>query len=289
MTDSGAAATPVLAFTRLVVVVGVALTTGSGVVLTLLPDRTEDYWSWTIRAPLSAAFLGASFAAAAVGLVLALREHEWQRVRIVLVSALALTSFSLIATLRHLDTLALEGPDALPRLAAWTWLFVYLALPPLVLSAIVLQERAGGSKEYVVAQPVQRMTRAVLLTLGIALAPLGAALLVEWSALLERWPWTLPALPASIVAAWIATYSVALLWLALREQDRTRMRIAFAPAMTFLTLQFVATLRFADELLGGPAAWIYVAVLVGILAAFAVIAWRESREGLTAPANVERA
>ena len=120
-------------------VAGVCLTAGTGIGLYAVPDRTADYWAWTIKAPLSAAFFGAGYIGAALSLALAARAREWERARVVAVAALTLTSLALVATLRHLDTFAF-GDGGLPEAVAWTWLAVYVALPPLVLTAFVLQE-----------------------------------------------------------------------------------------------------------------------------------------------------
>jgi len=56
-----------------VFVAGVCLTVGTGVGLFVVPGRTEHYWAWTIKAPLSAAFFGAGYLGAAVALFLAAR------------------------------------------------------------------------------------------------------------------------------------------------------------------------------------------------------------------------
>jgi hypothetical protein len=85
---------PVLPFKRLVFVVGVCLTAGTGVGLFAVPDRTADFLAWTIKAPLSAALFGAGYITAAVSLALAARERHWERARIVAVAAFSLTSLA---------------------------------------------------------------------------------------------------------------------------------------------------------------------------------------------------
>ena len=52
------AATPVIPFTRMVFVLGVCLTLGTGIALFAAPADTASYWAWTIKAPLTAAFFG---------------------------------------------------------------------------------------------------------------------------------------------------------------------------------------------------------------------------------------
>ena len=95
--------------TRAIFVLGVALTAGTGAVLFLFPDRTDDYWAWPIAAEPTAAFLGAGFLGAAVSLALAARERAWQRARLVAVLAFALTSLALLVTLSNLEPFALDA------------------------------------------------------------------------------------------------------------------------------------------------------------------------------------
>src|SRR5512144_777302 len=54
-----------------------------GAQLTLLSEHTDTYWAWTIAKPITAVFIGASFAATAVLFTFGLREREWIRVRAV--------------------------------------------------------------------------------------------------------------------------------------------------------------------------------------------------------------
>jgi hypothetical protein len=75
--------TPLLGYTRAVFIAGVCLTVGTGVGLYALPDRTADYWAWTIKSPLTAAFFGAGYLSAAFALGFAARAPSWERARIV--------------------------------------------------------------------------------------------------------------------------------------------------------------------------------------------------------------
>jgi len=132
--------TPVLRYTRSVFVAGFCLTIGTGIGLYAVPDRTADYWAWTIKSPLTAAFFGAGYLSAACALGLAARAPSWERARAVAVVAFTLTSLALVATLLETGTFAF-GNGGLTGAVAWFWLAVYVVLPPAVLVAYVLQER----------------------------------------------------------------------------------------------------------------------------------------------------
>jgi len=268
--------TPVGSLARAVFVLGGCLTTGTGIGLFVVPGRTAEYWAWTIKAPLTAAFFGAGYIGAAMSLWLAARTREWQRARIVAVSAFTLTSLALVDTLRNLGAFAF-GDGGLRSVVAWTWLVVYAALPPLVLIAFVLQERAGGAREYGRERPALPMSRFVLGAAGAAMGALGGALLADWSRLASRWPWSLPPLPASVVGAWFCTYAAGLLWFAVRERDWSRARIGVASGMIPLALDLVAAARLHDGFKGTLATGIYLAAVAVLLGSVATVAVFEER------------
>ncbi len=271
-----AESTPVLPFTRAVFVLGVSLTAGTGVALFAVPDRTADYWAWTIKAAPSAAFFGAGYLGAAASLALAARTREWQRARVIAVAALTLTALALLATLLNLEPFAF-GDGGLREAVAWTWLAVYIALPPLALAAFLIQERSGGSREYGVELPAAGVTRLALGGAGALLGAVGVGLLADWTWLAEQWPWPLPALPAAVVGAWLCTYAAGFLWFALRERDWRRIRIGVLPAAIAVALDLVAIGRFWDSFDGGPATAVYIAFLGALLIAVGGAALVEER------------
>jgi hypothetical protein len=263
-------------FARTVFVAGVCLTLGTGVGLFAVPGRTEDYWAWTISAPLSAAFFGAGYLGAALALSLAARAREWRRARIVAVLAFTLTSLALLETLRNLGPFAF-GDGGLTEAVAWTWLTVYAALPPLVLVAFVRQERAGGAAEYGVELPALGATRLVLGAAGAGLGLIGIALVADWRWLAVRWPWPLPSLPATIVGAWFCTVAAGFLWFAVRERDWGRARLGIAPIAVPLVLDLVSAARLRHDFAGDAATAVYLAGLVVLLVAIAAVTGVEER------------
>jgi hypothetical protein len=251
--------TRVQGFSRLVFALGVCLTAGTGIGLFLVPDRTADFWAWTIKAPLTAAFFGVGYISAAISLALAARGGLWQRTRVVAVAAFTLTSLALLATLLERGPFAF-GEGGLREGVAWIWLAVYVALPPLVLIAFVRQERLGGSDEYDVGGALPAI-RILLGCVGLVLGAVGVLLVLDWRPLADNWPWTLPSLPARVLGAWLCTYAVTLLWFALLDHEWVRVRIAVLPALVVVALNAVAAVRFHDDFRGGLATALY---LVGL-------------------------
>lgn len=257
--------------TRIVLAVGVVLTAPTGLGLYVRAADTTDFWAWTIRAPLTAALLGACFFAASVGLALGLRAPGWERARPILAVAISLTSLSLLVTLRHLDELRFHDPAALPRLVAWTWLLVYVALPPLALAAFVLEERRARPAR--AARPLRRASTSALGAAGAALAVLGVLGMVEWDTLARAWPWPLPPIASSILGAWLLTFGVGLLWVVFRERNVSAVRMGAVPMLVLCGLELGAAVRFRDDFDGGwaiPFAGV-VAVLAAVVAAVVAI------------------
>jgi len=270
------AATPVLLLTRAVFVLGVCLTAGTGFALYAFPDRTADYWAWTIAAEPSAAAFGAGYLGAGVALTLGALTREWRQARVVMVLVFALTSVALVVTTIDVEPFAI-GEGGLPGAVAWTWLAVYVALPPLALAAFVLQERAGGAGEYDVAVPMLRSTQLLLGSVAAIVGVLGLALLVDWSWLAERWPWPLTPLTARFIGAWLVTYAAGFLWSVLRERDWRRTRIAVPPAATTTALLLVSSIWVSDDFDDGAATPLYLALFSALLLTMVVAAVVEER------------
>lgn len=267
--------TPVLRLTRAVFVLGTVVTAGAGIVLVALPAETERYWSWPIAAAPTAAFLGASYLGAALSLGLSARERGWPHARLIGVLALALTSLMLLVTLRDLAPFELEE-GGITGVMAWTWLVVYVVLPPVVLLAFVLQERAGGRREYDAA-PARPGVAVGLGAASVLLGLVGLGLLLDWNALEQHWPWPLTRLTAGAVGAWLCTYALGLLWFVLRERSWRRMRAGAAGLALSVALHLASAARLRDDLDGGVSTLAYVAGCLLLLAAIGVAALVEER------------
>jgi hypothetical protein len=276
-TDTAVGApTAVQPFTRLVLVLGVCLTVGTGPALFVEPRRTATYWAWTIKAPLTAAFFGAGYLGAAVALAWGARTREWQRVRIAVILVLTLTTIALVDTIRAWHTFSFHE-SGLPRVAAWIWLVVYVLLPPLALTAFVRQERAGGAHEYATAMPALTASRIAVGLPAVLVGVVGVLLVADAAWLTERWPWPIPLLPATFVGAWFCAFAVGLLWFAVRERDWSRARIGVIPMLVPLVLGLVAAARLSDGFRGSTGATVYVAAMAALAAVLVTVAVIEER------------
>jgi hypothetical protein len=236
----------------------VVVTFLSGLALYPLARRADTSFAWTIKAPITAAFLGAGYWGAMLGITIAAMTREWQRVRIVFVIGTVLTTLMLIPTFVYIDQFHLDEGSARAKQLAWFWLILYLVQPPVVFTLFVLQERAGGRRERDVEEPLLGWFRWAVLAQAIGLAAVAVAL---WPLRADGfWPWALPDLGAAAVAVWIITFAAGLGW-CLYERDWRRARVVFPAYLAFLLLLLVAAARFSDAFDGGAwQTWAWLAV-----------------------------
>ena len=238
----------------------------AGAQLWLLSGLTDEIFAWTIKSELTAAFLGSCYWAAAVLALLSARQRSWAEARIGVPGVLAFVWLTLLATLLHLDLFHLDGPDALAQTAAWVWLVIYVAEPPILLWLFIAQLRTDGV-DPPRANPLTAPYRLVLAVIAVLLVAFGAALFVAPVEVGEAWPWTLTALTGRAVAAWLIAFGglLAAMWW---ENDRQRIRLGTYAILTLVPLTVIALARYGDEVdWQDPAAFVFLASLAGLLAA----------------------
>jgi hypothetical protein len=256
---------PVLPGMRALLVAFAGLTLLAVLSLYVGSSATDRFFAWTIDPPLSAAFLGAGYAAGTGLVLLSLRTAVWSHARVPVVTIFVFTLVTLVATVLHLDRFHLQEDQAgLPLAAAWLWIAVYVLVPPAIAVLWWAQERAPGHgpPEHV---PLAPWLVALLAAQGTVMTVVAIALFVAPSSAAALWPWPLSPLIARMVAAWLLAFGVAA-GLAIRARDLGRMRAAAIAYAVFGVLELVALLRYPDVVAwGSPAAWGYLAVLAAVL------------------------
>jgi hypothetical protein len=236
-----------------------------GPLLFLLPDRTDTLFAWTINPPLTAAFLGAAYCTALVIELLAARERIWSRARVVYPAMLLFTTFTLVATLLHMDKFHFAASGFLARFTAWAWLIIYVLAPPAMLVLLLDQLRSPGA-DVPKRASLPAWLRALLGVQGAVMLVLGAALFVAPSSVSPIWPWTLTPLTAQAVAAWLIGLGFAAAH-SFYENDLERTYITMAGNAAFGVLQLIALLRFTGAVnWTAPNGWIYAAFLIALVA-----------------------
>ncbi|HMQ35022.1 MAG TPA: hypothetical protein PKD53_30165 [Chloroflexaceae bacterium] len=232
--------------------------------LLLAPRHAGAMFFWAIEPPLNAALLGALYLGGGIAVCLLARRGRWEPARAltpVLVSAGLLIAG---VSLAHLDRF---GPGLRPAY----WLAVYLGAAPLALAVYAAQERLGASWE--VREPVAPAARALAVGTGALLVGAGAALIIWPAPAVAAWPWPITPLTLRVFAAWFAAFGVGLLWF-LADGDWGRLAILPRMLIGAAALALAALIvHHSDLTTTGPGLWLYVAHLVALAAAGALLHW----------------
>jgi hypothetical protein len=233
-----------------------ALAFSAGLLLYVLSGNTDDTFSWTIKPPLTAAFLGAAYWAAFVLFAWSARQSLWVRARPFVLPVTAIAVLLLVATLLHDDKF---HKDLFGRF----WIAAYLLVPPFLAAALWTQRRAPRVPAPP-REPLPAWLRAALVVEGLVLSGVGIALFVAPDTGDSLWPWVLTPLTARAIGAFCAGFGAAALQAAF-ENDIGRLAGSAYAYATLGLLELVAVLRYPDELDGSGArgiAYVALAALV---------------------------
>src|SRR3954451_17962230 len=109
----------VQAGTRLLLASFVGLTLLAVLALLVFSDRTDEDFAWSIRVGITAAFLGAAFAAGCLLSLLSLRRNRWVLIRVPVGRVGVFTAMAGTTTIVHDHRLHLFHGILLSRSAAW--------------------------------------------------------------------------------------------------------------------------------------------------------------------------
>ncbi len=240
---------------RLILFVFAALALIAGALLFIGATRTEDYWSWTINPPLTAATLGAFYWAAFVLIISAARSATWAEARPAVVPVAVIAVLLLAITLIHLDRFDLES------LFGVFWLVAYIVVPPLLVWSLVDQLRQPGDDPRG-GRKLPGALRWALAIEGVAMVGVGALMLVAPGAADDLWPWALSPLTSRAIGSFLAGIGLAAL-VAVGDDDPFRFRGAAFAYLALGLLELLAVLLHETDLGGDDLA---TAVYVGFWA-----------------------
>ena len=179
-----------------------------GIPLYLVPQNSEEYFSWSVT-PLSAAFLGGAYLSAAVIEFAAARERIWANARIAVPAVLVFTSLTLLVTLGNIDQYHFKAPGFVQSVGTWAWLVVYVVVPPIMALVLLVQLlRRGSDPER--DRPLPTSLRAGLTTGGIVLFAGGVMLLLSPTSADWLWPWPVSELTGRAFGAWMVGFAIAM-------------------------------------------------------------------------------
>jgi hypothetical protein len=249
----------------------------AGVMLFIGAARTEDYFSWTIEPPLTAATLGAFYWAALVLFAFAAAGRRWPSARVAAYPVAAIAVVLLVVTLVHLDRFDMDS------LFGWFWLIAYCVAPPLLAWAIYEQLRApgqpgGGSAEELAPRPLPPALRVALGAEAAVMLVAAAVLLLAPGEAADLWPWALTPLTSRALGAFVLGIALAAL-VVIRDDDASILGGAAAAYVALGVLQLLAAGLHSEDFGGDDLATAaYLAFLGAVLVtgAYGSIAARAS-------------
>ena len=176
-----------LGFAGLALIAGFLLFAGA--------SETDDWFSWTIEPPLSAAALGAFYWAAFALLLAGSRARSWAGARPIAYPVLVIAVVLLVITLVHLDRFHTD------RLFGVFWVAAYAVAPPLLLYGIAVTR--GGAGPAAEGRPLPGLLRAALLVEGAVMLAAAAVMLLAPDSAADLWPWALTPLTSRALGAFI--------------------------------------------------------------------------------------
>jgi hypothetical protein len=158
------------------------------------PEDTGHNFAWNIQPPLTAMYLGATYAGGIWFFVRVIQAHHWREIRVGFPAIGAFATILGITTFLHWDRFIHQNFG----FAGWTAL--YITTPFLVFGAWFLQQRIDADRRLPETM-LPQFVRLILGTIGAAEIAIASALFVAPTVVGQAWPWTLTALTGRSLAA----------------------------------------------------------------------------------------
>jgi hypothetical protein len=239
--------------------------------LFILSEQTDQFFAWTIKPPLTAAFLGACYWSTLFLMFLSAWEPAWARARVAGPATWIFSTLTLLLTLLHLDRFHLDS------IFGWVWVAVYISVPLVLGTLLVRQQFLVRQPDPPRGAPLARWLQISLGIQGGVMVALGIAMFIAPVETGKLWPWMLTALTGRAVAAWLIGWGVAILH-GLWENSWSRVHNLMI-AYTWLGILLLAALvRYPGTPdWGAVNSWLYLLFVVSILAVGALGWWAAHR------------
>lgn len=239
----------ILPFTRAVAAVLGVIVFGAFLVLYFFPTRTAQLFAWPIQPPMTAMFMGASYANGAVFFAAVVFGRRWHRVWAPHLGVGLFASCLLIATVLHWDRFTHGHP------VFWAWVAVYALAPILVPLAWWLNRREDPGTPEPGEPLVPPALRRVWLVPGVLFLVAALAAFVSPAWLISLWPWKASPLTVRVMMSFYSMLGVAV-FAVQREPRWSAWRTGAIGVLLWHTLVLIAAVVRRQDFAPGPArAW----------------------------------
>jgi hypothetical protein len=252
----------------------------NGPYLYFAPGQADTGYAWSIKPPVSAAFLGGGYIAGVVatGLVLFVATR-WRSFRTLPPALWVLSMALLLATAIHADRFKFGFPPT------WIWTLLYAGMPLVVPVLVLMQERNAEPEPPADAR--LRLVRWLSAIFGAVMLIGAVALFIAPVDLGEHWPWMLTPLLARVVSAWYAMVGTMLLacWLGLRRPSEAI--IPYATLAAWCVLLLLLPFLHPDEVQRSGGEFVAYMAFMAALLALAVLALATASTSRSAAAEAD--
>jgi hypothetical protein len=241
---SSPAANRILPLTRGVAAVLGAIVFAAFVVLYFFPSRTAQLFAWNVQPPMTAMFMGASYANGTVFFASVLFGRKWHRVWAPHLGVAIFAALLMIATLLHWEKFNHTHP------VFWAWIGVY-SLAPVVVPWALWRNRGEDPGTPEPGDPLVPLAlRRVWLVPGALFVLAATAAFVDPAWLIALWPWKATPLTLRVMVSFYSMLGVAVFTVQ-REPRWSAWRAGAWGVLTWHALVLVAAgLRRQDFLPG---------------------------------------
>lgn len=252
---------------RRLLVLATILVLLAGLQLFVAPERTDQWFAWTVDPPVTAAFLGAAYWASATVEWTSARASSWAHARVAVASVFTFTALTLAVTLVHLDKFHLAADlPTITRAVTWAWIVIYAAVPVLMAILWLRQSRLPGI-DPPRTHELSAWVRAACAAMAVVLLGIGTWLLIAPEQVGGWWPWPLTALTGRAIGAWFVGLGVSAISTTI-ERDARRARPVAVGAVVLPLLAAVAIGRYPDDVTWDTPG---IGVLMVLMVAWAVL------------------
>lgn len=166
-----------------------------------VPNRTTEFFAWTIRPDMTPIVMGAGYGAGVYFFYRVATVDEWHRVAPVFLGIATFTWCMAIATLLHWENFNHSHHTFS------LWVFLYAVTPVLIPAIWALNRRVAGDP----ATDDARLPRAVRLLgggVGFIVTVSAVGLFFAPEIMIDGWPWAVSPLTARVLAGWFALFGV---------------------------------------------------------------------------------
>ena len=230
----------IYSFTKFVAVLLGSVVLFAFIVLYFFPTRTKQLFAWPIAPPMTAMFMGASYANGAIFFACVLFGSRWHRVWAPHIGVFVFATLLLIATFLHWDRFTHGHP------IFFIWVFIYLVAPILTPIALLtnLREDPHLPDERDATVPLALRVIWVIPGILFLLAALYAFIKPAW--LIPLWPWKSTPLTMRVMASFYSMLGVAVIAV-FREPRWSAWRIGLIGVIVWHALVLLAAfLRQGD-------------------------------------------